>query len=89
MNLLFFEAFCECGCYLRLQISSQIASDIREALNKELGITSSAGIAHNKLLAKLIGATHKPNQQTTILPLQSKDFMSRLSSVRCIPGTYS
>ncbi|XP_055891342.1 DNA polymerase iota-like [Biomphalaria glabrata] len=80
------EAFCECGCYLRLQISSQIASDIREALNKELGITSSAGIAHNKLLAKLIGATHKPNQQTTILPLQSKDFMSRLSSVRCIPG---
>ncbi|KAH9513286.1 hypothetical protein Btru_034545 [Bulinus truncatus] len=80
------ESPCECGCCRRLQIASQIASDIREALEKELGITSSAGIAHNKMLAKLIGARHKPNQQTTILPANAIEFMSSFHSVRCIPG---
>ncbi len=30
------------------------------------GFTCSAGIAHNKLLAKLGSAMHKPNQQTVV-----------------------
>ncbi|CAL1544015.1 unnamed protein product, partial [Lymnaea stagnalis] len=77
---------CNCGCELRLQIASQIAADIREALRKELGITSCAGIAHNKLLAKLVGAVHKPNQQTSLLPHMAVGLISSLLSVGKIPG---
>ncbi|XP_059146585.1 DNA polymerase iota-like [Physella acuta] len=77
---------CSCGCYLRLQIGSQIAADIREALEKELGITSCAGIAHNKLLAKLVGAVKKPNQQTTLPPSLAVKLISSLPSANSIPG---
>ncbi|RUS88146.1 hypothetical protein EGW08_004108 [Elysia chlorotica] len=77
---------CLCGCEQRIQIGSQVAADIREALQKELGITSCAGIAHNKVLAKLVAGTHKPNQQTSILPHQVQDLILSLPSPRCIPG---
>ncbi|GFO36539.1 DNA polymerase iota [Plakobranchus ocellatus] len=77
---------CDCGCEQRIQIGSQIAADIREALQKELGITCCAGIAHNKVLAKLVAGTHKPNQQTSILPHLAQDLVLSLPSPRCIPG---
>ncbi|CAG5117633.1 unnamed protein product [Candidula unifasciata] len=80
------RSHCRCGCELRLQIGSQIAAEIREALHKEIGITSCAGIGHNKLLAKVIAGTHKPNQQTTVLPHLALDLLSSFSSVLCIPG---
>ena len=44
-----------------------IAERIRAAVWAECGITCAAGIAHNKMLAKLASAMHKPNQQTTVL----------------------
>ncbi|XP_028165927.1 DNA polymerase iota [Ostrinia nubilalis] len=77
---------CPCGCHTRLKIASQIASDIRQKLFDDLGFTTCAGIAHNKLLAKLVCPLHKPNDQTTILPENAADFMSTLQSVRCIPS---
>ncbi|BFY98096.1 hypothetical protein BsWGS_01136 [Bradybaena similaris] len=80
------RSHCQCGCELRLQIGSQIAAEIREDLHKELGITSCAGIGHNKLLAKLVAGTHKPNQQTTLLPHSALDLVSSFSSVVSIPG---
>jgi len=39
-------------------------------VTRELGFTCSAGVAANKLLAKLCGGLHKPNQQT-LLPASS------------------
>ncbi|XP_012941207.1 DNA polymerase iota [Aplysia californica] len=80
------QTTCTCGCKLRLQIGSQIAADMREALHKEMGITCCAGVAHNKLLAKLVAGTHKPNQQTSVLPHQSLSLVSQLPSARSIPG---
>lgn len=77
---------CSCGCHRRLAIGSQIAADIRSALSVELGITCCAGIAHNKLLAKIAGGQHKPNQQTTVLPCHALPLISGLDSVHCIPG---
>lgn len=77
---------CSCGCELRLQVGSQIAADVRSALETELGITSCAGISYNKLLAKLVAGTHKPNQQTTVQSHMTQELMFLLFSVVRIPG---
>ncbi|XP_039757657.1 DNA polymerase iota [Pararge aegeria] len=77
---------CICGCQKRLKIASQIASEMRNKIYDELGFTTCAGIAHNKLLAKLICPFNKPNDQTTIYPEHGASFMSTLQNVRCIPS---
>lgn len=53
---------------LRLLLGAAIASEIRAAVKKETTFECSAGIAHNKILAKLGAGMNKPNKQT-ILPL--------------------
>ncbi|KAM3958080.1 DNA polymerase iota [Aphomia sociella] len=77
---------CLCGCHTRLRIASQLANEIRQKIYDELGFTTCAGIAHNKLLAKLICPLHKPNDQTTICPEHASQFMATLQSVRSIPS---
>ncbi|XP_017784060.1 PREDICTED: DNA polymerase iota [Nicrophorus vespilloides] len=78
--------YCECGCKKRLTIGSRIAQDIRDSINKEFKLTCCAGVAHNKLMAKLVGATHKPNQQTIIFPNNAMDLVSSLNELSSIPG---
>jgi DNA polymerase iota len=51
-----------------LRAGSQLAKQLRQTLRDRLGYTASAGIAHNKLLAKMAGELHKPDNQTTLLP---------------------
>ncbi|XP_030382531.1 DNA polymerase eta [Scaptodrosophila lebanonensis] len=53
---------------LRLLIGAWIAGEVRAAVKAETGYECSAGIAHNKILAKLAAGMNKPNKQT-ILPL--------------------
>ncbi|XP_059058236.1 DNA polymerase iota [Achroia grisella] len=77
---------CVCGCHIRLKIASQVANEIRQKIYDELGFTTCAGIAHNKLLAKLVCPLHKPNDQTTISPEHAAEFMSTLHSIRSIPS---
>ncbi|KZC06606.1 PREDICTED: DNA polymerase iota [Dufourea novaeangliae] len=77
---------CPCGCHARLIIASKIAAEIRKRIHKELHVTCSAGIAHNKLLAKLAGSLHKPNQQTLIFPCSGPILLSTIGSVSKIPG---
>uniref|UniRef100_A0A336KAY3 CSON005751 protein n=1 Tax=Culicoides sonorensis TaxID=179676 RepID=A0A336KAY3_CULSO len=77
---------CDCGCSERLKIGTKIAKELRQALFDRLGITSCAGIAHNKLLAKLVGAQNKPNKQTVIFPHQSTSFLSSQGPVRSLCG---
>lgn len=74
--------------YSRLAVGSHIAAEIREAMHSRLGLTGCGGIATNKLLAKLVSGTFKPNQQTTLLPENISDIMSCLSSLRKVPGTF-
>lgn len=80
------EEECPCGCHYRLAVASKIAMDMRIKIQEELGLTCSAGIAHNKLLAKLGGAKHKPNQQTIIYPCSAAELLTSLGSVSKIPG---
>nr|CAD7595283.1 unnamed protein product [Timema genevievae] len=79
-------SMCDCGCYERLCVGSQIASEMRKQLKEELGVTCCAGVAYNKLLAKLVCSTHKPNQQTTLFPAGVSALMLNLNNVRSLPG---
>ncbi|XP_029367408.1 DNA polymerase iota isoform X2 [Echeneis naucrates] len=72
--------------YLRLVFGSHIAAELREAIHSKLGLTGCAGVATNKILAKLVSGTFKPNQQTTLLPENISDIMGCLSSLRKVPG---
>jgi DNA polymerase iota len=70
----------------RLLAGSLLARDMRDALRQKVGLTSSAGVAHNKLLAKLVGSRHKPDDQTTLFRGSVADLMEGLPGVKSIPG---
>lgn len=52
----------------QLLAAAHLASFIRKEIFDKLAFTTSAGIAHNKLIAKLVGNLNKPNLQTTWNP---------------------
>lgn len=56
----------------------EIAKEIRTKIFKETGLTASAGVACNKMLAKIASDWHKPNGQFAILPNQVQAFMASL-----------
>ncbi|BGP48674.1 N-acetyltransferase eso1 [Rhodotorula kratochvilovae] len=51
---------------LCLALGASIVSEVRAAVRARLGYTCSAGIAPNKMLAKLTSAWRKPNAQTVL-----------------------
>ncbi|XP_034041445.1 DNA polymerase eta [Thalassophryne amazonica] len=55
---------------LHLAVGALIVEDMRAAVEKDTGFRCSAGISHNKVLAKLSCGLNKPNRQT-VLPLGS------------------
>ncbi|KAM6930970.1 DNA polymerase iota [Xenentodon cancila] len=81
-----FSAEVKASDHPRLALGSHIAAELREAIHSKLGLTGCAGIATNKLLAKLVSGTFKPNQQTTLLQEDVSHIMGCLSSLQKIPG---
>lgn len=55
-----------------------IAKEIRTRIRDETGLTASAGIAPNKMLAKIASDWRKPNGQYAILPGDILGFMASL-----------
>lgn len=55
---------------LQLTVGAVIVEEMRAAVERDTGFRCSAGISHNKVLAKLACGLNKPNRQT-ILPLDS------------------
>ncbi|XP_070772216.1 DNA polymerase eta [Enoplosus armatus] len=55
---------------LQLTLGAIIVEEMRAAVEKHTGFRCSAGISHNKVLAKLACGLNKPNRQT-VLPLDS------------------
>ena len=55
-----------------------IAKEVRARVFTETGLTASAGIAPNKMLAKIASEWRKPNGQFAILPDQIQEFMATL-----------
>ncbi|XP_075388791.1 DNA polymerase iota isoform X2 [Tenrec ecaudatus] len=72
--------------HIRLVVGSQIAAEMREAMHHQLGLTGCAGVASNKLLAKLVSGIFKPNQQTVLLPESCQDLIRSLNHIKEIPG---
>ena len=62
-----------------------IAKEIRKRIFDETRLTASAGIAPNKMLAKIASDWRKPNGQFAIIPAQIETFMRDLP-VRKIAG---
>lgn len=55
-----------------------IAREIRARIEKEVGITASAGIAPNKFVAKIASDWNKPNGQFVVTPDQVDAFVAQL-----------
>ena len=75
---------CECG--KRLVMGSVIARELRDIIRREHGLTVSAGISYNKLLAKLSGSLHKPNDQTVLGRGGVNTVLAPERRVTSIPG---
>ncbi|MGE0526889.1 MAG: DNA polymerase IV [Bdellovibrionales bacterium] len=58
--------------------ATQVARDIRAAIQEELHLTASAGIAPNKFLAKIASDWRKPNGQFTVRPEHVAEFVLNL-----------
>ena len=58
--------------------ASRMAEQIRARIERDIGITASAGIAPNKLLAKIASDWRKPNGQFVIRPQDIAEFMPQL-----------
>ena len=70
---------------LGLPTATAVATHIRAAIESELHLTASAGIAPNKFLAKIASDWNKPNGQFVIRPEQVEAFLQPLPVGR-IPG---
>jgi DNA polymerase eta len=68
-----------------LVIASEIVRDVRRAVFEKLGYTCSAGVARNKLLAKLGSGYRKPNQQTVIRNRAVPHFLGGMKFTK-MPG---
>lgn len=62
-----------------------VVARARKAVESRLGFTCSAGIAPNKLVAKISCGLHKPNQQTVALPRAVASLLKDLPLDR-VPG---
>lgn len=58
--------------------ASLIATEIRERIFREVGLTASAGISVNKFIAKVASDINKPNGQKTINPEEVIPFLEEL-----------
>lgn len=63
----------------------RVARIIREQIRHELGLTASAGVASNKLLAKIASDWRKPDGLFVIRPDDVEGFLSPLPVSR-LPG---
>jgi DNA polymerase-4 len=72
------EAYLDVTDECRSTPASVTALEIKNSILTEIGLTSSAGVAPNKMLAKLASEIEKPNGLTVIKPHEVLDFMKNL-----------
>lgn len=71
-----------------MNIGSEIIRDVRAAIRERLKYTCSAGIARNKMMAKLGSAYKKPNSQTIVRNRAVQHFLStfKFTKIRNLGG---
>ena len=73
------EAFLDVtSCVSNFPEAVQLARTIKDRIREETGLTASAGVSFNKLLAKLASDAHKPDGLTLITPEQAEAFLDAL-----------
>ncbi len=70
---------------IRLSIGAAVVEEMRKAVFDQTEFRCSAGIAHNKTLAKMACGLHKPNKQT-ILPQNAVSDLFRTTKVGKMRG---
>ncbi|KAG0260689.1 DNA-directed DNA polymerase eta rad30 [Mortierella polycephala] len=75
---------------MQLLKAAEYCSEVRQAVWDELGYTCSAGVANNRLLAKLGSGMNKPFQQTIVLPKYVPHLLHglKLSKIRNLGGKF-
>ena len=71
-----------------MAVGAAIVEEMRAEVYAQTQFRCSAGIAHNKVLAKLIAGINKPNKQTVLPQDQVKSFFTqvKISKVRGLGG---
>jgi DNA polymerase IV len=64
--------------HVGISSATEIARQIKESILNETGLTASAGVSINKLLAKIASGMNKPNGLTRILPQEAAAFVESL-----------
>lgn len=60
-----------------MSIAAEMIREVRKEVEDKLGYTCSAGIARNKMLAKLAAGWKKPDQQVFFAPFERADVDCR------------
>lgn len=73
---------------IAMLIGAEIVRSVRKAVWNTLNYTCSAGIAKNKMMAKLGSATNKPNKQTIVRNRAIQNFLGgfRFTKIRMLGG---
>ena len=73
---------------IAMLIGSEIVRSLRAAVREELKFTCSAGIARNKMVAKLGAGANKPNQQTVVRNRAIQQFLDgyKFTKIRNLGG---
>jgi nucleotidyltransferase/DNA polymerase involved in DNA repair len=69
----------------RLVCGAAIVAELRQLVFERLGFTCSAGIAPNKMLAKIGSGMHKPNKQT-LMPSSIVEMLMSKMPISRVPG---
>jgi len=74
------ESFLDVSEYCRQNLvkAGLVAHQLRRQIFRETGLTASAGVAPNKLVAKIASGHKKPDGLTVVAPEQVADFLSPL-----------
>ncbi|KAG0243043.1 DNA-directed DNA polymerase eta rad30 [Mortierella sp. GBA43] len=75
---------------MQLLVAAEFCKEVRLAVRDELGYTCSAGIANNRLLAKVGSGMNKPFQQTIVLPKFIPNLLHglKISKIRNLGGKF-
>ena len=64
--------------HINLPSATLIAKKIRELIKEKTQLTASAGVSHNKFLAKIASDLNKPDGLAVILPEEAETFLEKL-----------
>ena len=77
------EAYLDVTDNLRgIALPTDVATEIRDRIRSEIGVTVSAGVAYNKFLAKQASDERKPDGQFVFSPKNGPAYMERLAVER-------